>query len=262
MSAAKYKVVITGASGGIGREIVKLLAPKSLYIILVGLYEAELTALKDELTLSNAYIVHGNINDADTRNKIKTLAESLDGVNLVINNAGINDFNLYENQTEETIQKIVEINLLAPMLLSRSLLPLLKKERKAEIINTGSILGYIGYPGNVAYCVSKFGLRGFSQSLKRELGDTNVNVRYFAPRTTQTKINHDDVVSMNKALGNAVDSPEEVARHFMKFLTRSKGEKKLGFKESFFVFMNNLFPEIPGKAITKQLPIIKKYLPK
>jgi short-subunit dehydrogenase len=262
MSDAKFKVVITGATGGIGQEIVKLLAPKSAYIVLVGLDEDELDRLKTTLKLENAYIVSGNINEATVRQKVKALCASLGGIDLLINNAGINDFNWYENQNEKTIQEIVEVNLLSPMLLTHSLLPLLKQEAKAQVINTGSIFGYIGYPGFTAYCVSKFGLRGFTQSLKRELGDTKVNIRYFAPRATQTKFNNEKIILMNKELGNAMDVPELVAQQFMKFLGKSKGEKKLGLKESFFVLMNKLFPEISEKSIIKQLPVIKKYLSK
>lgn len=262
MSDTKFKVVITGATGGIGQEIVKLLAPKASHIVLVGLVEAELNALKTTLKLENAHVVGGNINEPSIRQKVKALCESLGGINLLINNAGINDFDLYENQDEETIQRIIEVNLLAPMLLTHALIPLLKKEPKAQVINTGSIFGYIGYPGFTAYCVSKFGLRGFTQALKRELGDTKVSIRYFAPRATQTKFNNDKIVLMNTELGNAMDAPEVVAEAFMKFLGKSTSEKRLGLKESFFVFMNKLFPEIPEKSIIKQLPIIKKYLSK
>lgn len=262
MSDAKFKVVITGATGGIGQEIVKLLGPKASHIVLIGLFENELNDLKTTLKLENAHVVSGNINDVSVRQKVKALCESLGGVNLLINNAGINDFNLYESQDEKIIQDIVEVNLLAPMLLTHSLLPLLKQEAKAQVVNTGSIFGYIGYPGFTAYCVSKFGLRGFTQALKRELGDTKVSIRYFAPRATQTKFNNDKIVLMNKELGNAMDAPELVAKKFMKFLEKSKGERKLGLKESFFVLMNKLFPEIPEKSIVKQLPIIKKYISK
>ena len=67
---------------------------------------------------------------------------------------------------------------------------------------------------------------------------------------------------MNTELGNAMDAPEVVAEAFMKFLGKATSEKKLGMKESFFVFMNKIFPEIPEKSIIKQLPIIKKYLSK
>ncbi len=257
-----YKTIITGATGGIGREIVKKLASQCEYIILVGLLADELSTLIEELKLNNAHVIEGNIGQLETRNRIKNLAKSLGGVNLLINNAGTNNFNLFENQTAETIGNIMDVNLIAPMLLTSDMISILKKEPQAQIINTGSIFGYIGYPGFSAYSASKFGLRGFSQALNRELGDTNIKVRYFAPRATQTKFNNDKVVEMNQALNTSMDTPAEVATHFMKFLNQSSNEMKIGFKESFFVWMNNFLPSIPDKSIIKQLPIIKQYLPK
>ena len=147
------------------------------------------------------------------------------------------------------------------MLLTKNLLPLLKQE-KSQIINIGSIFGYLGFPGFVSYCTSKFGLRGFSQALRRELSDTSVTVRYFAPRATKTSINSDAVMQMNAELKTDSDSPQFVADELIKFLAGNAWEKKLGGKESFFVLMNHLFPAAPDKAILGQLPIIKKYLKK
>jgi short-subunit dehydrogenase len=257
-----YKVVITGATGGIGREIVKRLDKKSELIILVGLTKNSLDDLKKELQTKRVFIIEGDISEPHVREQIKNLAKREGGINLLINNAGIGDYFMFEDQNPDLVIDILDINLKAPMLLTQSLLPLLKNEPKAEIINTGSIFGYIGYPGFTAYCASKFGLRGFTQALRRELSDTKVNVRYFAPRATKTNFNTNNITEMNIKLGNAMDSPEKVADKFMTFLTHTNYQKKIGLKESFFVFINKVFPKLPDIAISKQLPIIKKYLNK
>jgi short-subunit dehydrogenase len=257
-----YKVVITGATGGIGREIVKRLDTKSELIILVGLIKDALEDLKKELHTKRVFIVEGDINELHVREQIKALAQREGGVNLLINNAGIGDYFMFEDQDPEMVKNILDVNLKAPMLLTQTLLPLLREEAKAEIINTGSIFGYIGYPGFTAYCASKFGLRGFTQALRRELTDTSVKVRYFAPRATRTTFNTSNITEMNEKLGNAMDSPEKVADKFMAFLATNTYQKKIGLKESFFVFINKLFPRLPDIAIGKQLPIIKKYLNK
>ena len=257
-----YKVVITGATGGIGREIVKRLDTKSELIILVGLIKDALEDLKKELHTKRVFIVEGDINELHMREQIKALAQREGGVNLLINNAGIGDYFMFEDQDPEMVKNILDVNLKAPMLLTQTLLPLLKEEAKAEIINTGSIFGYIGYPGFTAYCASKFGLRGFTQALRRELTDTSVKARYFAPRATRTTFNTSNITEMNEKLGNAMDSPEKVADKFMAFLATNTYQKKIGLKESFFVFINKLFPRLPDIAIGKQLPIIKKYLNK
>jgi short-subunit dehydrogenase len=258
----QYKVVIIGASGGIGREIVKRLDKKAELIILVGLIKDPLENLKKELQTKRIFIVEGDINKSHVREQIKMLAQREGGINLLINNAGIGDYFMFEEQDPNLVNDILDVNLKAPMLLTQSLLPLLKNEPKAEIINTGSIFGYIGYPAFTAYCASKFGLRGFTQALRRELSDTTVNVRYFAPRATKTTFNSNNISEMNLKLGNTMDSPEKVADKFMIFLTHNNYQKKIGSKESFFIFINKIFPKLTDIAIGKQLPIIKKYLTK
>jgi short-subunit dehydrogenase len=205
-------------------------------------------------------ILAGYLTHEQTPSELKALVQSTGGIDLLINNAGTSQFKSFAEQTSFELESLLKTNLVAPMLLTQALIPELMKSKEAQIINIGSIFGYIGFPGFTSYCASKFGLRGFSQSLRRELADTSIRVKYFAPRATKTSINSDAVMQMNVELKTESDSPAWVASEFMKFLESSAWEKKLGGKESFFVFMNQLFPSIPDKAILGQLPIIKKYL--
>jgi len=255
------RVVLTGATGGIGRAIARLLSPRSEWLLLAGRNRAELEALRQELGAGRTHIVCGDLCAAQTREELRVAALALGGANLLVNNAGCGDFHAFSTQEDERIRQLLETNLLSPMLLTRALLPQLQQQPAAQVINIGSIFGYIGFPGFGAYCAGKFGLRGFSQSLRRELADTSVAVRYFAPRATRTPFNADAVTAMNRELGNAEDLPEEVARAFIAFLSSSDWECKLGAKERFFVLMNQLFPALPDKAIAGQLPIIRKHLP-
>jgi short-subunit dehydrogenase len=255
----QLRIVITGASGGIGREFIKKLKPYAAMMIINGLLHHELEQIKHEYQLENCFCVAGDIADPKVREKIYQTAHEQGGINLLVNNAGFNEFKLFEIQTDEIVEKIIYSNLTAPMLLSKKLIPLLKLNH-SQIINTGSIFGYLGYPGFVSYSASKFGLRGFGQALRRELGDTKIIVRYFAPRATKTKFNNSTIEQLNREIKTAMDSPEEVAQEFIKFLFQKTWQKKIGFKESFFVFINDLFPSLPDGGIIKQLPIIKKYL--
>lgn len=263
MTNKPYKAVLTGATGGIGRAIALQLAPQCSSLILMGRDTQKLEALKNELsnTAANIQIVSGDLCDDSTSARLMDAISAQQGINLLINNAGISQFKSFEQQSDKDITQLMLTNLISPMLLCKQLLPLLKKE-PSQIINIGSIFGYLGFPGFSSYCASKFGLRGFSQSLRRELSDSSVSVRYFAPRATQTSINSDQVMQMNAELKTDADAPNSVAQEFMKFLSGNNWEKKLGFKESFFVFMNHLFPSVPDKAIKGQLPIINKYLNK
>ncbi len=263
MKNKPYKAVLTGATGGIGRAIALKLAPQCASLILMGRDTEKLQALKNELIHAavKVQIVPGDLSDENTSVRLINAIHTQQGINLLINNAGVSQFKSFEQQTDEEITQLMLVNLISPMLLCKQLLPFLKIE-SSQVINIGSTFGYLGFPGFSSYCASKFGLRGFSQSLRRELSDTSVSVRYFAPRATKTKINSDQVMQMNAELKTDADTPDSVANEFMKFLSGNAWEKKLGFKETFFVFMNNFFPSVPDKAIKGQLPIINKYLNK
>ncbi len=255
----RLRLVITGATGGIGRELIKAMKPYIDFVILNGLDEIVLKQLQDDLELKNGISIAGDVSTSNVRDQIYRAADANGGINLLINNAGMNDFDLFSNQSDETIENLINVNLTSPMLLTKKLLPLLKKNH-SQIINTGSIFGYLGFPGFVGYSSTKFGLRGFSQSLRRELADTSVLVRYFAPRATKTPFNNTLVEQLNRETKTAMDLPSQVAREFVKFLFQPTWQKRIGFKERLFTIINDLFPSIPDKALAKQLPVIKKYL--
>ena len=83
----------------------------------------------------------------------------------------------------------IEVNLLAPMLLTQSLLGRLLREPEAVLVGIGSTFGSIGYPGYAGYCAGKFGLRGFLEALAREHADADLRVLHVAPRATRTSMN-------------------------------------------------------------------------
>jgi short-subunit dehydrogenase len=207
-------------------------------------------------------VVCGDLSAPHTLAAIEQQARASGGLNLLVNNAGVSHFHSFETQSPETIRAMLDTNLLAPMLLTRQLLPLLHEAPAAQVVNIGSVFGLLGYPGFAAYGASKAGLKGFSQALRRELSDSAIEVRYFAPRATRTPLNSTAVNALNKALGTAEDSPEAVADAFLRFLDSRAWQATLGRQERFFVLLNRLLPALPDNAIRKQLAIIRQHLPK
>lgn len=256
-----YRAIITGSAGGIGSALARGLVADAQWLILVGRNEGALRALQQSIG-AKAQVVAGDLTLASTLDKIVLRARTLGGLNLLVNNAGVSDFHAFETQDPAAIRSLVDTNLVAPMLLSRAVLPLLRQAGSAQIVNVGSLFGFIGYPGFSAYGASKAGLRAFTQALRRELADSGVDVRHFVPRATRTTINSDCVTALNRALGTAEDSVEAVAIQFVRFLSGSRWETKIGAKETFFAFINSLLPAMPDKAIRAQLPVIRKYMPK
>lgn len=257
-----YRAVLTGASGGIGAAIARELAPDCALLILVGRNRPALEALQRELGSSHVHLVCGDLTDPATLTAIGSMARALGGLNLLINNAGVSDFHAFDTQSVDALAQMLDTNLRAPILLTRALLPQLAQAPAAQIVNIGSVFGSIGFPGFVGYCAAKAGLAGFSQALRRELSDTSIDVRYFAPRATRTSINSAAVDAMHAELKTAQDTPQQVAIALRAFLAGRGWRRVLGAKERFFVLVNALMPGLPDGAIRAQLPIIRKYLPK
>ena len=159
----------------------------------------------------------------------------------------------------DQIAELIDLNVTAPLQLTHRLLPLLRQQGEALVINLGSTFGSIGYPGFSAYCASKFALRGFSEALRRELADTQVKVLYFAPRATRTGMNAASVVAMNDELNVAMDDPHSVAQQLLAAIRREEEERYLGWPEKLFVRLNSLLPRVVDQALRKQLPIIQRF---
>ncbi|MGB5101897.1 MAG: SDR family oxidoreductase, partial [Steroidobacteraceae bacterium] len=181
------------------------------------------------------------------------------GINVLVNNAGINHFHMFSDQPPEQLDLAIAINLQAPMHLCLALLPHLQRQPEACILNTGSVFGAIGYPGYAVYSATKFAVRGFTEALRRELSDTSVRVRYLAPRATRTSINTSAVERMNDELGVAMDPPELVAKAVCDMLAGNRVEAVIGWPEKFFARVNGLLPRLVDGALRKQLPVIRRY---
>lgn len=251
-------VVLTGASGGIGNAIAHALDAAGANLLLSGRDIAALQKLQRQLRAGHT-VLAADLCTEDGRRQLAGAAAAF-GADVLINNAGAGQLSLLEQSDSADLERIVAVNLVAPMLLCQAFLPILRARRQATIVNIGSILGSIGYAGSTAYCASKFGLRGFSEALRRELADTAINVVYFAPRATDTSLNSASHQALNRELGNAVDSPEQVAIQLVEALARpERGNRYLGWPEAFFVRLNSLLPAVVDKALRSKLATIRRH---
>ena len=262
MRGAGYRAVLTGAGGGIGAAIAAALAPQCEALLLVGrdlerLQRVERAVRRTGLVCRT---VSADLTTVAGRDAVaRAAAELPGGPDLLINNAGTGEFAWFTDQSEESIARILGVNTLAPMLLTRRLLPLLQAQASATVLNVGSIFGYLGYPGSTTYSASKFALRGFSEALRRELADGPVRVQYFAPRATRTALNDDAVNALNERLGTAMDAPEKVADELMLLLRRPARERLLGMPEKFFARVNQWLPALVDQGLRKQLAVIRTH---
>ena len=262
MNIRNVKVVLTGATGGIGRAIAERLDAAGAELVLVGRNEAGLAQLAAGLAGDAHVSVVADIGTDEGRRHLREYCESLRpaGIGLLVNCAGVNDFGLFEEQSQATIADTIGINLVSPMLICQDLLPMLRIRSEARIVNIGSTFGSIGYPGFGAYCASKFGLRGFTEALRRELADSGIKVSYIAPRATQTALNSDRIVAMNNELGTAMDKPAVVADQVMRAIHKGSAlDRYMGWPEKLFVRINALLPSLVDSSLRKQLPVIRRF---
>jgi short-subunit dehydrogenase len=256
------RALVTGGGGGIGAAIAAELLARGASVLLV---DRDATALASAAARLSPYgdrvqTLVADLTSAADRQRIRAGAAAWrGGVNVLINNAGVNHFQMFADQPPAQLDLAIAINLLAPMHLCQELLPLLQRQREACILNTGSVFGAIGYPGYAVYSASKFAVRGFTEALRRELADTNVSVRYVAPRATRTGINTSAVERMNAELGVAMDPPERVATAVCDMLAGGRVEAVLGWPEKFFARVNGLLPRVVDGALRRQLPVIRRY---
>ena len=251
-------VVLTGAAGGMGELLAIELAAKGARLVLTDLNAARLQLVADRLGGPHL-AVPADLCTTAGRELLLDQCRELGGIDVLINVAGLSDYSMLADISPDKLQLMTTINLTVPMLMCQAMLPLLTRRPEAAIVNMGSTFGSIGHPGFAVYCAGKFGLRGFTEALRRELADTNVRVFYLAPRATRTDMNSAAVVQLNRELGNAMDEPQIVVDHVLRLLTDSAGgDYFLGWPEKLFVRINGLLPAIVDKALGKQLATIKR----
>ncbi|RKT58579.1 short-subunit dehydrogenase [Azonexus fungiphilus] len=254
------RILLTGASGGLGGVLARELAQAGAALLLTGRDPVALARI--DLPAGSDYrLLQADLTDAAGIDSAVAAARAF-GTNILINNAGVASFGLLAEQDWNDIERILATNLGAPIRLTRALLPWLTQQPTAAVVNIGSAFGSIPFAGFTAYSAAKAGLRGFSQALRRELADSTVRVIHVAPRAIDTPINPPAVRALNRALGSATDTPEKVARHILGMLANDVAEGHIGFPERFFAWLNGCAPGLVDQGLRGKLARIKQHAAK
>ena len=257
----QYSILLTGAAGGIGSAIANYFAGNGARLLLTDLNNVALSDLADRLQKQHAVeleIVAADLTSEKGRRQLAAAAQAFHA-NILINSAGYNRFGLLTDISDTDVERIFSINVLSPILLCKALLPWFTAQESAHIVNIGSTFGSLGYAGFSSYSASKFALRGFSESLRRELADTGVRVHYLAPRAVRTAFNEDAVNRMNAVLGVAMDTPEVIPVAIAYMLKHGQSEHYIGRPERFFVKLNALFHRVVDRGLSGQLATIQQH---
>jgi len=259
MNLESQRTLITGASGGIGQELCIQLARHNSRLCILDRNQDSSERLSAELKKLSADVlaIQADITRAEDRERaINKMTQTWGGVDILINLAGVLDFARFDEEDPGIIQRILQVNVEAPMQLTRTVLPQMIERGRGRIINVGSMFGSIGFPCFAAYSASKFAMRGFSQALRRELSGSGVGVTYVSPRAVKTPFNPPIVHRMAELGMMHMDEPSWVAQKIISAIVKEKDEAYMGFPESMFARINAILPGIVSRSITKQVPTL------
>ena len=209
------KVLITGATGGIGKEIVKKFVSLKANILATGTKTEKLEALKKEFP--NINVLKFDISEQSKINEfIENASSQLTGLDVLINNAGINKDNLSLRMTDEEWKKVIDVNLGSTFLLCKYGIKKMLKNKYGRIVNITSVVGHTGNVGQANYTASKSGIIGFSKSLALEYAKKNININCVSPGFIETNMTSkidekfkEQIIS--KIPSNKLGKPEDVA---------------------------------------------------
>lgn len=173
--------LVTGASGGIGAEIARVLHAQGAAVGLSGTRKDPLEALAQELG-ERAHVLPCNLSDMAAVEALpKQAVEAMGSVDILVNNAGITRDNLFMRMSDEEWSSVLEVNLTATFKLCKGVMRGMMKSRWGRIVNISSVVGATGNPGQANYAASKAGMVGMSKSLAYEVASRGITVNAVAP---------------------------------------------------------------------------------
>lgn len=210
-------VLLTGATGGIGHAIARRLKAEGADLVLTGRNADVLTPLAAEL---GARAVVADLGDADS---VARLLEEAGPVDVLVANAALPGAGMLPDMPLERVDANLDVNLRAPIVMARALIPQLLERGSGQLVFTGSMSGIVASPVNSLYAATKFGLRGFAAALRQDLHGTGVGVSIVEPgfvRDAGMFVNS----TMDLPRGTRTVTPEQVAAGVVKAVVKNRGE--------------------------------------
>ena len=191
MHLAGRTAVITGAANGIGRAIAVSLARRGCHLALADIDEDGLATTAELTRVSGVRVTRYRLDVADCVAVAEfpgVVAAEHDGVDVLVNNAGVAVGGTFEQVSDEDFEWLFEINFWGVVRMTRAFMPLLHASDDARIVNLSSIYGVVAPPEQTAYSASKFAVRGFSEALRHELEGSGIGVTVVQPGGIATSI--------------------------------------------------------------------------
>lgn len=260
MKELNQKIIwITGASGGIGKELAVQLARKGARIILTARSQDKLNAVKDSLEGAEHWVYPMDLLEVDLIPAFaKKVLREVGKVDILVNNAGISQRSLAKDTSIKVDRKIMELDFFAAVALTKAVLPQMLERKEGHLVAISSVAGKFGPPMRTAYAAAKHAIIGFMDSLRAEIQDDQIKVLVVTPGSVRTDI------SVNALEGdgqkhNEVDPliangmpVEECAARIVKGIERNTPELLIAKgKTKLAVYLRRFFPSLLFKMIAK-----------
>ncbi|TDJ35732.1 MAG: SDR family oxidoreductase [Gammaproteobacteria bacterium] len=238
-------VIITGGSLGVGAAAAARFADAGANLVLVARSKKNLERMAEKLRpKTRVETISMDVTDtAACVNLFKKAAFEFGGIHILVNNAGFHERGPAENIATDDLGKIVDVNLKAPIILSRLAIPYLRKSGGGVIINVGSLAGRTPVPGAATYSASKAGLRAFTLSLAEELRDAKIKVAVVSPGPIDTGFIMSNIENVTDlTFSQPICTADEVADEIMKLCLNDKRERSMPPISGFLTTITYLFP--------------------
>jgi short-subunit dehydrogenase len=252
------RVLLTGASSGIGRCLAEQLALAGARVVLVARSADKLDRLVESLTArgAKAVAVAADITSAPDRQRALDAArQNFDGLDVLINNAGVGSFGHFIDGTESILRQVMEVNFFAPAELIRLAIPILAQGRQPAIVNVTSMCGRRGIPAWSEYSASKFALCGLSEALRAELVRFGIDVLVIVPSRTRSELDRHLLRNTGK-MPMRFDKgmpPERVAAGIARALVKNYAETVLGGEAKWMLRLNRWLPGVVDRLIARRV---------
>lgn len=217
--------LVTGASSGLGREIVRqLVLEHGMTVLATARRLDRLEALAAELPAGRVKIVGGDLVDPAFRRRLWEDVMYLEGgLDLLVNNAGVGHYAVFADQDPDAIRQIIELNVMALFDLTQRAARSMRERQSGQILQISSVLGFVGMPYSAAYVASKHAVNGLVKSLRYELRGTGVRIWAACPARTRSEFSSAALGNASEASGMPNGEPTEVVvRAILRGLSRKR----------------------------------------
>ena len=258
-------LLVTGASSGIGAAVARMFADEGYRVVLAARRIDHLEAIADEIRTGGgqaAAVQTDLFQYGEIQRLVASTLSQFGQLDVLVNNAGFGRLKWLEQlDPVDDIQAQLQINLVATILVAREVLPHMIERRSGHIINMASLGGLIASPTYTIYSASKFGVRGFTETLRREVGIYGIKVTGVYPGGVKTEFKQH--TGAYRKTGRTTPAslrlePEEVAQAILNVVKRPRRTVILPWQMRIAVWMNSLFPGIVDRVIESRFTRLER----